>query len=51
MSDIQGGDVDGVLAEYRVIEEKFVVKLPGGTGWEEVSLVIAFYRQWHAIRG
>ena len=42
MPNIWGGDVDGVLAEYRVVEEKVVVKLPGSMGWEEVSLYYCF---------
>lgn len=32
-----GGDVDGVLREYAVYEERLIVKLPEHLSWEEVS--------------
>jgi NADPH:quinone reductase-like Zn-dependent oxidoreductase len=32
-----GGDVEGVLREYAVYEERFLVRLPGHLSWEEVS--------------
>ena len=31
-----GGDVEGVLAEYRVFKENVLVKLPKELSWEEV---------------
>lgn len=36
-----GGDVDGVLTEYAVFEEKYLVKLPGHLTWEEVCKITA----------
>jgi NADPH:quinone reductase-like Zn-dependent oxidoreductase len=32
-----GGDVDGVLREYAIFEEKYLVHLPKHLSWEEVS--------------
>lgn len=37
-----GGDVDGVLREYAIYEEKHLVKLPEYLSWEEVSLAAPF---------
>ena len=35
-----GGDVDGVLREYAIFEDKYIVPLPKHLSWEEVSHVI-----------
>lgn len=34
-----GGKGPGVLAEYVILDEKVLVKLPGYLSWEEVSLI------------
>jgi len=36
-----GGDVEGVLREYAVYEDKYIVHLPKHLSWEEVSCVIS----------
>ena len=36
-STVLGGNGPGVLTEYAVFEEKYLVKLPGHLSWEEVS--------------
>ena len=35
-----GGDVEGVLAEYAIFEDKYIVHLPQYLSWEEVSPVV-----------
>jgi len=34
-----GGDIDGVLREYAVYEDKVLVNLPKNLSWEEVSVL------------
>lgn len=55
-----GGDLDGVLAEYAIFEDKYIVKLPKYLSWEEVSLVnpeallllpLSVSLTWHRIPG
>jgi NADPH:quinone reductase-like Zn-dependent oxidoreductase len=54
-----GGDAEGVLAEYAIFEDKYIVKLPKYLSWEEVSLVIPdalllllfTWLTWHQISG
>jgi len=38
-----GGEVDGVLREWAVFEEKVLVRLPRGLSWEEVSFFFSHF--------
>ena len=38
-----GGEVDGVLREWAVFEEKVLVRLPRGLSWEEVSFPFSLF--------
>ncbi|GAB1316210.1 hypothetical protein MFIFM68171_06420 [Madurella fahalii] len=47
-----GGDADGVLREYAVYEEKYLVKLPEYLPWEEAATVTcAGVTAWSALDG
>ncbi|KAK4448299.1 hypothetical protein QBC34DRAFT_117383 [Podospora aff. communis PSN243] len=44
-----GGEVDGVLREWAVFEERVLVRLPGHLGWEEAATVsCAGITAWNA---
>ncbi|KAK0660868.1 hypothetical protein QBC41DRAFT_37743 [Cercophora samala] len=45
-----GGDVDGVLREYAVFEDKYLVQLPKHLSWEEASTIAcAGVTAWTAL--
>ncbi|KAH6847755.1 hypothetical protein B0I37DRAFT_431554 [Chaetomium sp. MPI-CAGE-AT-0009] len=45
-----GGDVDGVLREFAVFEERVLVRLPGYLSWEEgATLACAGLTVWKAV--
>lgn len=45
-------DVDGVLADYLVLDEDVVCKLPGYLDWDEAStLMCAGVTAWSALKG
>ncbi|KAH6631466.1 hypothetical protein F5144DRAFT_592470 [Chaetomium tenue] len=47
-----GGDVEGVLAEYAIFEDKYIVKLPKYLSWEEGSTIAcAGVTAWSALDG
>lgn len=50
LSATLGGPLDGVMAEYMVLSEQGVVKIPGHLGWEEAAtLPCAALTAWSAI--
>ncbi|KAF2272011.1 NAD(P)-binding protein [Westerdykella ornata] len=47
-----GGEVEGVLREWVVLEEEVLVRLPGGVSWEEASTIAcAGVTAWSALGG
>ncbi len=54
-----GGDVNGVLREYAIFEDKYIVQLPKHLSWEEVSHAILkallsppiILLTWHHVPG
>ncbi|KAK3292110.1 uncharacterized protein B0H64DRAFT_419477 [Chaetomium fimeti] len=47
-----GGDVDGVLGEYAIFEEKNIVQLPKHLSWEEgATIACAGVTAWTALDG
>ncbi|KAK1783328.1 putative alcohol dehydrogenase [Copromyces sp. CBS 386.78] len=47
-----GGDVNGVLAEYAIFEDKYIVQLPKHLSWEEAATITcAGVTAWTALDG
>ncbi|KAL6915616.1 hypothetical protein ACHAPO_008049 [Fusarium lateritium] len=47
-----GGDVDGVLREYAIFEDKYIVKIPKNLSWEEAATITcAGVTAWTSLDG
>ncbi|KAK4234058.1 putative alcohol dehydrogenase [Achaetomium macrosporum] len=49
---VLGGDAEGVLREYAVFEDRYLVHLPKHLSWEEASTItVAGVTAWNALNG
>jgi NADPH:quinone reductase-like Zn-dependent oxidoreductase len=47
-----GGDIDGVLREYAIFEDKYIVKIPKHLSWEEAATITcAGVTAWTSLDG